>query len=71
MDPLAFIANDLSDQETFGWRIHPDGHQRGVGPWQKIVDYGEGMIRQGDGAEANYRKPETLLFIIWESFCIV
>jgi hypothetical protein len=31
-----------------------------VGHRQKIFDPGEGMIRQGDGAQANYRKSETL-----------
>jgi hypothetical protein len=31
-----------------------------VGHRQKVFDHGEGMIRQGDGAQANYRRSETL-----------
>jgi len=31
-----------------------------VGHRQKVFDHGEGMIRQGDRAQANYRRSETL-----------
>ena len=34
--------------------INEEGHR------QKVFDHGEGMIRQGDGAQANYRRSETL-----------
>jgi hypothetical protein len=37
-----------------------------VGHRQKVFDHGEGMIRQGDGAQANYRRSETLPIIIWQ-----
>jgi hypothetical protein len=31
-----------------------------VGHRQKVFDHGEGMIKQGDRAQANYRRSETL-----------
>jgi hypothetical protein len=34
-----------------------------VGHRQKVFDDGEGMIRQGDRAQANYRRSETLPFL--------
>jgi len=31
-----------------------------VGYRQKVFNHGEGMIRQGDRAQTNYRRSETL-----------
>jgi len=31
-----------------------------VGYRQKVFDHGEGMIRQGDRVQTNYRRSETL-----------
>jgi hypothetical protein len=39
-----------------------------VGHRQKVFDHGEGMIKQGDGAQANYRRSETLPRRILKSF---
>jgi hypothetical protein len=38
-----------------------------VGHRQKVFDDGEGMIRQGDRAQANYRRSETLPFRLFPS----
>lgn len=43
-----------------GWG-HLDGEQRGGGDRQKAVDDREGMNRQGDTTQINYREPEKTI----------
>ena len=40
-------------------QIHPDVYQRGMDHQQKVVDHGEGIIRQEDRVQASYRRTET------------
>jgi putative transposase len=61
---LQELADDLNARghRKAANTVHPDGHQRGVGHRQKVFDPAEGMIRQGDRAQANYRRSEALPF---------
>jgi len=59
-EQAALLALVREAKALLDGRIHPDGHEQRAGRRQKVFCGGKGMIRQGDGAQANHRRSEAI-----------